>query len=117
MAHDSGLDLIELSADDLSALRLAAQVMAHRAVVAGRPAVVLYFDSLESSLLAEAAARAQSDGPRHGDATTIVSTIDTAVSIDDRLLIRQYLALLAANDRLPTDVRRVFEVLRQGAAE
>lgn len=97
-----GLD--ELSTDDLSALRLAAQVMAHRAQQAGRPVVALYFDRLEAAVMAEDAARAQH---RNGGRPRAVLPLATGLvtSPEDDLAIGEDLALLADNERLAGAVR------------
>jgi hypothetical protein len=117
VARDPKAGLIDLAADDLAALRLAAQVMAHRAQLAGRPAVALYFDSLEASVLAEQAARAQAGDARPRGGASVAITFDATAGIDDRLLIGQYLALLADNGQLPDGVRDLCRSLRQGGLE
>jgi hypothetical protein len=105
MAHESGAHLVDLTSDDLVALRLAAQVMSHRAQLAGRPRVGLYFDSLESAVMAEQAARGQ-EGNR------VVSAAELVVpGADDRRLLAEYLGLLVGNEGLSDAVRRVCRSL------
>jgi hypothetical protein len=105
MAHESGAELVDLTQDDLVALRLAAQVMAHRAQLAGRPRVGLYFDSLESAVMAEQAARGQ-EGDRLVSASPLV-----VPGPEDRRVIGEYLGLLVANPGLSDSVRRVCRAL------
>ncbi len=108
MNSEREVELSTLTADDLAALRLAAQVMGHRAHLAGRPHVGLYFDGLESAVMAEQAARAQI-----GDVN--VSTTAAMVAVpgaDDRRLIGEYLELLVDNVGLSDNVRRLCAGLR-----
>jgi hypothetical protein len=105
MAHESGARLVDLTSDDLVALRLAAQVMAHRAHMAGRPRVGLYFDSLESAVMAEQAARGQ-EGDR------VISAAELVVpGPNDRRVLGEYLALLVGNEGLSDAVRRLCHSL------
>ena len=102
------VELATLTVEDLAALRLAAQVMGHRAHLAGRPQVGLYFDGLESAVMAEQAARAQVGSIK-------VSTTAAMVAVpgaDDRRLIGEYLELLVLNDGLSENVRRLCAGLR-----
>lgn len=113
MAAKPALGLSHLTADDLADLRLAAQIMAHRAQLSGRLSVVLYFDALEAAILAAEAARGQigSAGPS-GSLDPAPSSL--SAGHEDDLLIRESLDLLANNERLPVSVRDVFSQL--GAA-
>jgi len=103
-------DLATLSGDDLAALRLAAQVMAHRAQLAAAPQVALYFESLESGVMAEQAARAQSQRPAH-DANaaarprTGIALLSPISGMPDVQLANDYLELLSSNDGLSPAVR------------
>src|SRR5688572_3801364 len=93
------LALTDLSATDLTDLRLAAQIMAHRAALADRPRVAMYFESLEAAVMAEQAARGQAsafavEGPisQAGDQATLLLT---AASPADTDLLNECLSLLA----------------------
>jgi hypothetical protein len=102
--------LADLSAEDLAALRLGAQVMAHRAALAGLPRVAHYFERIEAETIAEQAATGQRG---HGSAEGSMADVwvvpivgDSAmVSEGDRREIGEYLQLLAANEALPPSVR------------
>jgi hypothetical protein len=114
--------LAGLSLGGLASLRLAAQVMAHRAQLAGRPGVALYFDSLEASVLAEQAARAQTT--RASELTTgrreenaLPELLVSGARSADRRLIAEYLALLTANEQLPDEVRRLCRHLQARPVE
>ena len=102
--------LSELTPADLASLRLAAQVMSHRALLAGTPAAALYFDSLATAVDGEQAARSQL-GAGGGGSPVAPLLLDGARGTDDRRVIREYLAVLAANNRLPTSVREVCRAL------
>lgn len=108
----------ELTAADLAALRLSAQVMAHRADLADRHAVRLFFDSLESAVLAELAGRSQApDASDVAAGRTAPALLFSATLGDgDSRLIGEYLELLAANDRLPAAVRLFCRRLGNGMA-
>ena len=116
--------LSELTPAELAALRLAAQVMSHRALLAGTPAAALYFDSLATAVDGEQAARAQtpqrggpeaaSDIRRDADGVAPAVTpllIESGRGDEDRRVIGEYLALLATNERLPAAVRDVCHAL------
>ena len=101
--------LSALTPADLASLRLAAQVMSHRALLAGTPAAALYFDSLATAVDGEQAARSQLGA---GDGARVAPLlIDGARGTDDRRVIREYLAVLAANERLPASVREICRAL------
>lgn len=97
----------ELTAAELAALRLSAQVMAHKADLANRHAVRLFFESLEGAVLAELAGRSQAptapDVPAAQAAPAVL--FSTALGDGDSRLIAEYLELLANNGRLPAAVR------------
>jgi len=94
--------LHELSTDDLAALRLSAQVMAHRAALAGLPRVEMFFERLEAEADAEAAARAQLGRRAHVD---INPWQVGGLSGSDQVTIADYLELLAGNAALPATLR------------
>jgi hypothetical protein len=102
MGPDVALGLATLSVEDLAALRLSAQVMAHRAALAGLPRVELFFERLEAEADAEAAARGQ-----RGTRTAGGSNPWHAAGLTDadRTAIREHIGLLAGNARLPPPVR------------
>lgn len=95
-----------LTADELAALRLSAQVMAHKADLADRHAVRLFFESLESAVMAELAGRSQAGGiDAESDPREAAVLTGPGLAATDGALIAEYLELLAANDRLPAAVR------------
>jgi hypothetical protein len=108
--------LADLSPGDLAALRLGAQVMAHRAALAGLPRVAHFFEGIEAETIAEQAATGQRGHvsaadrlPANGlpaNVWVIPIVGDTPmVSEGDRREIGAYLELLAANEALPQPVR------------
>ena len=102
MGADLALELERLSADDLAALRLSAQVMAHRAALARLPRVEMFFEQLQAEADAEAAARAQLGGRAHaGTNPWQVGGFNSS----DQATIADYLELLADNAALPTTLR------------
>jgi hypothetical protein len=113
------LTLTDLSASDLTDLRLAAQIMAHRAALADRPRVAMYFESLEAAVMAEQAARGQArqadvglDGAAISDESAgSARLLDGAMGTEDRRLIAEYLGLLADNGRLPPAIRKLCRSL------
>jgi hypothetical protein len=102
MAPDPALELDRLSADDLAALRLSAQVMAHRAALAGLPRVEMFFERLQAEADAETAARAQL-GSRAAGGTN--PWLVGGLSSTDQQAVADYLGLLADNTALPATLR------------
>lgn len=102
MDRPSGTALDVLSAADLEALRLAAQVLAHKAALAGLPRVEMFFTSVEAEVAAETAARGQR-GQRGRQSADPWRT--APLSPTDRAAIRAYLELLRDNERLSPAVR------------
>jgi hypothetical protein len=101
--------LSDLEPSDLASLRLAAQVMSHRALLAGTPAAALFFDSLATAVDGEQAARSQLGA---GDGAQLAPLLlDGARGAEDRRVIGEYLGLLAANERLPEQVREICRAL------
>ena len=102
MGPEVALDLEALSVDDVAALRLSAQVMAHRAALAGMPRVAMFFERLQAEADAEAAGR----GQRGARSSTGSNPWRAAGLTDgDRTAIVEYAALLAGNSALSTTVR------------
>ena len=102
MGPDAALGLAALSVEDLAALRLSAQVMAHRAALAGMPRVELFFERLEAEADAEAAARGQRGArPEGGSNPWRAAGLTDA----DRTAIYEHVGLLAGNAGLPQQVR------------
>jgi len=101
--------LTALADADLVALRLAAQVLAHKAELADRARVAAYFESLERSVLAELASRTRR--VRTLTERPLV-TLDSAADAEDRRLAAEYLGLLVANERLSPQVREICRALR-----
>jgi hypothetical protein len=102
----SGLDA--LAANDLEALRLASQVLAHKAALAGMPRVEMFFTSVEAEATAEVAARGQR-GARGDESADPWKT--APLSPTDRAAIRAYLELLRDNERLSPAVREYVRSL------
>jgi hypothetical protein len=101
-----GLD--GLGAGDLEALRLASQVLAHKAALAGLPRVEMFFAAIEAEVAAEAAARGQR-GQRGAESADPWRT--APLSPTDRAAIRAYLELLRDNERLSPAVREYVRAL------
>jgi hypothetical protein len=101
--------LTALADADLVALRLGAQVLAHKAELAARARVAAYFELLEKSALAELASRAR--GIR-----TVTErpqpTLAPVADAEDRRLTAEYLGLLVANERLSPELRDLCRALR-----
>lgn len=108
--------LDSLTTPELAALRLSAQVMAHRADLAGAQAARIFFESLEAAVMAEEAGRGQTR-PRaassaHGSG--VAGLLSLPASRSDRALITDSLAQLASNDRLPPAIRQLCRRLEIG---
>jgi hypothetical protein len=121
------LDLSELDAVDLAALRLGAQVMTHKAQLAARPRVEVFFHTLEATVDEEVARRRREpdDTPLVSlDALPLVGGTDAATSDapaptateEDRRLAADYLDLLQTNIRLSGPVRAAVRSLREQLA-
>ena len=101
--------LADLPTTDLHALRLAAQVMRHKAELGGRMAIAGYFARLFEASLVELAARGE--GAR-------VLTLAAPVGLppeagrEDRRLLAEYLGLLIANEQLSARLRSALRGLR-----
>ena len=102
MAPRTQAVLDDLSATDLEALRLASQVLAHKAALAEMPRVEMFFTSIEAEAAAEGAARGQR-GRRDGEAADPWKT--APLTPVDRAAIAAYLELLAGNERLSPAIR------------
>jgi hypothetical protein len=101
--------LSDLETADLHALRLAAQVMRHKAELDSRPLVADYFARLGNIATGELATR--------GEALRVIpapTELDLAPAADaeDRRVLGEYLTLLVANERLPQALRDVSRHLR-----
>jgi hypothetical protein len=108
MAAKIGSSLDHLAANDLEALRLASQVLAHKAALAGLARVEMFFTSVEAEAIAEAAARGQR-GTRGNESADPWKTAPLAPT--DRAAIRAYLELLRDNERLSPAVREYVRSL------
>jgi hypothetical protein len=94
---------------DLHALRLAAQVMRHKAQLDDRPFVADYFARLDDASTGELAER--------GEAFRVIAPIpqlglDARADAEDHRLLAEYLGLLVGNDRLSAALRDVSRNLR-----
>lgn len=99
----------DLETADLHALRLAAQVMQHKAELDNRPQVADYFGRLGNVATSVLAGR--------GEALRVIPTPTTlglapAADAEDRRVLGEYLTLLVANERLPQALRDVSRQLR-----
>jgi hypothetical protein len=96
-------DTTALSDGDLFGLRLAGQVLAHKAALAGRPRVARWFADLESVVSSELS--------RRGVGLVLVAEPELALAAGadaaDIALLRDYLALLAGNASL-SDAQRAY---------
>lgn len=101
------VDLSELDPVDLAALRLAAQVMGHKAELAARPHVETFFRGLQGTVDGEISRRRQVPG---GRTPTWVGELP---STEDLRLTAEYLDLLRANTLLPAPVRDAVRQLRE----
>jgi hypothetical protein len=103
--------LTALADADLVALRLGAQVLAHKAELAERSLVAAYFELLERSVLAELASRTR--GIRAMTERPAI-TLPALADAEDRRLTAEYLGLLVANERLSPQLRDLCRALRAG---
>lgn len=101
--------LAGLSDSDLLGLRLAAQVMTHKAELVGRGYVAAYFARLEHSVQAELASRLT--GIRAVSGQLALET-DRAVDAEDTRLVNEYLGLLIGNEQLSLQLRHACRRLR-----
>jgi len=101
--------LSDLATSDLHALRLAAQVMRHKAELDSRPLVADYFARLGNAATGELALR--------GEALRVIPAptplgLAPGADAEDRRVLGEYLTLLVANERLPQALRDVSRQLR-----
>ena len=101
--------LAELATADLFALRLAAQVMRHKAELDSRPLVADYFARLGNVATGELALRGEA--LRVIPAPTVLG-LAPAADAEDRRMLAEYLTLLVANERLSQALRDVSRQLR-----
>lgn len=124
------LDLSGLGVPDLQALRLGAQVMGYRAMLAQRPRVESYFARLQFNLETEMSQRngAPDGSPIVSPSTLALGARDAGTEagdpegfalanrlalVEDRCLAAEYLDLLGANDGLSDGVRQAVRALRE----
>jgi hypothetical protein len=111
-ASDTGASVRALGDGDLFGLRLAGQVLGHKAALAGRPRVARWFADLESVVAAELA--------RRGVGVVLVVEPELRLApdadADDRQLLGDYLRLLAANEGLNEAQRTYCRELLEGLA-
>lgn len=94
---------------DLHVLRLAAQVMRHKAQLDDRPLVADYFARLGDASTGELAER--------GEAFRVIAPapdlgLDANADAEDHRVLAEYLGLLVGNDRLSPVLRDVSRNLR-----
>jgi hypothetical protein len=114
----SRLDLSELDSVDLQALRLGAQVMEHKAELAARPRVEIFFKGLQLTVDEEMARRKRTpdDKPLISPSMLPLGVRESAATgptAEDRRLAAEYLDMLGANDRLSPTVRQACRTLRE----
>jgi hypothetical protein len=100
----------DLGTADLHALRLAAQVMRHKAELDSRPMVADYFVRLGYVATGELA--------RRGEALRVIATptplgLPPGADAEDRRVLGEYLTLLVANERLSPALREMSRQLRK----
>ncbi|MDP8905882.1 MAG: hypothetical protein M3N29_11385 [Chloroflexota bacterium] len=107
MAADPHLG--ELATSDLHALRLAAQVLRHKAELESRAPIADYFGRLVERSLVELAARGEG-------VIVIADRVDTRLpgtaSRDDRRVLAEYFGLLIGNEQLSPTLRAALRALR-----
>jgi hypothetical protein len=111
-ASDTGASVLGLGDGDLFGLRLAGQVLGHKAALAGRPRVARWFADLESVMAAELA--------RRGVGVVLLADAELRLAADadaaDRQLLADYLRLLAGNAGLSETQRTFCRQLLEGLA-
>ena len=98
---------------ELFGLRLAAQVLGHKAALAGRPRVARWFADLESLIAFRLASRGV--GVVLGAEPRLALAPDADAA--DRRLLAEYLGLLADNEGLTKAQRETCRALRAASAE
>ncbi len=98
-----------LADGDLLALRLASQVLGHKAGLLGRPAVAGWFGDLGQAVNLELARRGVGLVIGRTTAPRLAAMVDPA----DRLLLGEHLGLLADNTQLSAAVRGLCGELRE----
>ena len=101
--------LADLATTELHGLRLAAQVLRHKAELELRPLIADYFARLADTALAELASR--------GEAVRVLTVapplgLGPAAEHEDRRLLAEYLGLLIANEQLSGQLRAALRGLR-----
>ena len=112
------LDLTELDSVDLASLRLGAQVMSHKAELASRPRVEVFFKSLQGTVDEELVRRRATPDDKPLVSVVDLAAIgaaqsDVAATGEDRRLAAELLDLLGANERLSEPVRHAVRSLRE----
>lgn len=105
-------EIAALSAADLQALRLATQVLRHKAALQGRPAVEHYWTDLGRAV--DFALARRGIGFVVGEPPTVA--LDSTAEDEDRRMLDDHLRLLADNEQLPAPVRTVCASLRRRVA-
>jgi hypothetical protein len=101
--------LTGLSDADLLGLRLAAQVLRHKAELDDRPYVASYFAGLEESVQGELASRITGIRTAAGQ---LGLALGNGGDAEDRRLVSEYLTLLVANEHLSPSLRAACRTLR-----
>jgi hypothetical protein len=108
-----GSAISALSDADLFGLRLAGQVLGHKAALAGRPLVARWFADFEAVVAGELAQRGVGIVLTDQPGLELPSDADAA----DRRLLGEYLELLAGNEGLSDAQRMLCRSLIAGIAE
>lgn len=110
MAEEADAPILAgLPDSDLLGLRLAAQVMTHKAELVGRAYVAAYFARLEYSIQAELASRLTSIRALPGQ---LGLEVNGAAEVEDARLVNEYLGLLIGNEQLSSELREACRRLR-----
>ena len=110
MEDEAGTPILAgLTDGDLLGLRLAAQVMTHKAELVGRGYVAAYFARLEYSVQEELASRLTGIRAITGQ---VALELDREVDAEDGRLVNEYLGLLIGNEQLSAELRDACRRLR-----
>jgi len=107
-------ELASLPDADLVGLRLAAQVLGHKAEVSSRPNSAAYFADLQRVI--QAALTSRLGGVRVLDDARL-PVLPAGSDAEDRRLVNEYLGLLIANEQLSSELRAACRGLRTANSE
>jgi hypothetical protein len=107
-------ELASLPDADLVGLRLAAQVLGHKAELDARPNSAAYFADLQRVIQATLTSRLGGIRVIDNDRLPVLPAGSDA---EDRRLVNEYLGLLIANEQLSAELRTVCRSLRTANSE